>query len=501
MKTLERLIACTEVKSIIGNVNSEVSDITADSREVKKGSLFICLEGVHVDGHDYATVAADRGASVIIASKEINVSDLITVVYVEDPRKAMEDITPYFFDYPSKKMRMIAVTGTNGKTTTTHIIAHILRQQGYKVGVIGTLHWLINEEAYPIRNTTPDVITLQKILYRMEKAGVTHVSMEVSSHALSLNRIAGCEFDTAIFTNLTQDHLDYHKTMESYAETKARLFSLVSADKHSKPLKSGIINIDDSYATIMKSFVNKKTFCPVFTYGIENEADLQAINIKFSRQALSFDLKMDDITYSVHTKLVGRFNVYNTLAAIGAALSEGIRIDQIISALSTFTTVPGRFEIVDEGQPFTVIVDYAHTPDGLENILKTTREFTKGRIITVFGCGGDRDRKKRPIMGEIAALYSDIIIITSDNPRSEEPAFIISEIEDGVRKAINNGYVFSYEVLIDRRDAISHAIQIGKSGDTILIAGKGHETYQIIKDKIIHFDDREEARNIIRKCR
>ena len=210
---------------------------------------------------------------------------------------------------------------------------------------------------------------------------------------------------------------------------------------------------------------------------------------------------MDYITYSVHTKLVGRFNVYNTLAAIGAALSEGIRIDQIISALSTFTTVPGRFEIVDEGQPFTVIVDYAHTPDGLENILKTTREFTNGRIITVFGCGGDRDRKKRPIMGEIAALYSDIIIITSDNPRSEEPAFIISEIEDGVRKAINNGYVFSYEVLIDRRDAISHAIQIGKSGDTILIAGKGHETYQIIKDKIIHFDDREEARNIIRKCR
>lgn len=251
----------------------------------------------------------------------------------------------------------------------------------------------------------------------------------------------------------------------------------------------------------MKSFVNEKTFCPVFTYGIENEADLQAINIKFSRQALSFDLKMDDITYSVHTKLVGRFNVYNTLAAIGAALSEGIRIDQIISALSTFTTVPGRFEIVDEGQPFTVIVDYAHTPDGLENILKTTREFTKGRIITVFGCGGDRDRKKRPIMGEIAALYSDIIIITSDNPRSEEPAFIISEIEDGVRKAINNGYVFSYEVLIDRRDAISHAIQIGKSEDTILIAGKGHETYQIIKDKTIHFDDREEARDIIRKCR
>ncbi len=501
MKNLEKLLKCTDINYIVGDTNKEITDITADSREVKEGSLFICLDGVHVDGHNYAASAAQKGAAAIVASREIDVPEGTTVVYVTDTRKAMEDITPFYFDYPARRMRMIAVTGTNGKTTSTHIIAHILRKEGYKVGVIGTIHWLINDEEHPIHNTTPDVITLQKILFQMAEAGVTHVSMEVSSHALSLNRVAGVEFDTAVFTNLTEDHLDYHKTMENYAAAKARLFSLVSSDEHNKPLKSGIINADDPYAHVMKEAVHGKTFCPVFTYAIDHDADLRAVNIHFSSRASVFDLKMDGVTYTVHTNLAGRFNVYNTLAAIGAALSEGVRIDHIISALAEFQACPGRFELINEGQPFGVVVDYAHTPDGLENILKTAKEITKGRILVVFGCGGDRDRKKRPIMGAIAAKYSDIAIITSDNPRSEDPNFIISEVEDGVRQEAKNHPAFHYEVIADRRQAIERAIRLAEAEDIVLIAGKGHETYQILKDKTIHFDDREEARKAIRECK
>ena len=459
VKNLEKLLKCTDINYIVGDTNKEITDITADSREVKEGSLFICLDGVHVDGHNYAASAAQKGAAAIVASREIDVPEGTTVVYVTDTRKAMEDITPFYFDYPARRMRMIAVTGTNGKTTSTHIIAHILRKEGYKVGVIGTIHWLINDEEHPIHNTTPDVITLQKILFQMAEAGVTHVSMEVSSH------------------------------------------SLVSSDEHNKPLKSGIINADDPYAHVMKEAVHGKTFCPVFTYAIDHDADLRAVNIHFSSRASVFDLKMDGVTYTVHTNLAGRFNVYNTLAAIAAALSEGVRIDHIISALAEFQACPGRFELINEGQPFGVVVDYAHTPDGLENILKTAKEITKGRILVVFGCGGDRDRKKRPIMGAIAAKYSDIAIITSDNPRSEDPNFIISEVEDGVRQEAKNHPAFHYEVIAARRQAIERAIRLAEAEDIVLIAGKGHETYQILKDKTIHFDDREEARKAIRECK
>jgi UDP-N-acetylmuramoyl-L-alanyl-D-glutamate--2,6-diaminopimelate ligase len=499
VKILKELLQITEVKSVIGTQDKQILDITADSREVKEGSLFVCLTGVHVDGHSFAKSAAEHGAAAILAEKPVDVPEGTTVIYVGDVRKAMEDITPYFFDYPSRKMRMIGVTGTNGKTTSTHIIAHILRNEGYKVGVIGTIHWLIDDEEHPIHNTTPDVITLQKILYTMANAGVKYVSMEVSSHALSLNRVAGCEFDTAVFTNLTEDHLDYHKTMENYAKAKSILFQMVSAKTHYKNLKAAVVNTDDPWSSVMSDAAyNGPTFCPIISYGIEKPADLQAVHIKFTSHSASFDLKFQDNLYPVHTNLAGRFNVYNTLAAMASALAEGVHLDHIIRAISTFRSVPGRFELINEGQPFAVVVDYAHTPDGLENILKTAREITKGRIITVFGCGGDRDRKKRPIMGGIAARYSDIAVVTSDNPRSEDPKFIVSEVVEGVKEEAASHPDFKYEVLVDRREAIQRAIALAEADDIVLIAGKGHETYQILRDKTIHFDDREEARKAIR---
>lgn len=494
LKFLTDVLKQTTVESIEGDTNKEIYDVTADSRQVRSGSLFICLVGAHVDGHSFAAKAAENGASVIVASKPVQVPADTTVVYVKDTRKAMEDITPYFFDYPARKMRMIAVTGTNGKTTTTHIIAHILKHAGYKTGVIGTIHMLIGDKEYPTHNTTPDVVDLEKMLYQMVNEGVTHVCMEVSSHALVMGRVEGIEFDNASFTNLTEDHLDYHKTMENYAKAKAILFHKTSMIGQTKSNKSAHINIDVPYADVMEKAIDHRDVCPIFTYSIDKPSDLQATNIRFNANSSEFVLHTANGDYDIHTHLVGRFNVYNVLCAISASLGEGIPMEIIIGALKDFHAVPGRFELINEGQSFTVVVDYAHTPDGLENILKTAQEIKRGRIITVFGCGGDRDKMKRPIMGRIGAEYSDIVIVTSDNPRTEDPDMIVKEVAAGVEEVASQKKKLSYEILVNRRDAIRRAIAIAQAGDIVIIAGKGHENYQILKDKTIHFDDREEAR-------
>ena len=493
MKTLKDIISTLDVQQVQGNQNVSIQDITADSRAVKPNSLFIALDGATVDGHNYIDKAVDAGAVAVIVSKPVTVPADVCVITVDDTRQAMMVCVPYFFDYPANRMRMVGVTGTNGKTTTTHMIRHILKAQGHKVGVIGTVHIMIGDTSYPIHNTTPDVVDLQHILHQMVQENVEYCVMEVSSHALALGRVSGVEFDTAVFTNLTQDHLDFHKTFENYLAAKCKLFEQVSAPNQVKDNKGAVINIDDSYG----HRVIEKTTAPTITYSTLGKGTLNASDVHMSTKNSQYTVNYKGESYPVSMNTTGLFNVYNTLAAIGACLQEGISMEAIDTALKTFSSVPGRFELIEEGQDFAVVVDYAHTPDGLQNILETAKAIKENRIIIVFGCGGDRDATKRPIMGRIAAEYGDKIYVTSDNPRTEDPVQIVKDVEVGVKEALREGT--SYEVIVDRREAINHAIHDAKAGDIVIIAGKGHENYQILKNETIHFDDREEARKALKE--
>lgn len=493
MKTLKDIISTLDVQQVQGDQNVSIQDITADSRAVKPNSLFIALDGATVDGHNYIDKAVAAGAVAVIVSKPVTVPDDVCVITVSDTRQAMMVCVPYFFDYPANRMRMVGVTGTNGKTTTTHMIRHILKAQGHKVGVIGTVHIMIGDTSYPIHNTTPDVVDLQHILHQMVQENVEYCVMEVSSHALALGRVSGVEFDTAVFTNLTQDHLDFHKTFENYLAAKCKLFEQVSASDQVKDNKGAVINIDDSYG----HRVMEKTTAPTITYSTLGKGTLNASDVHMSTKNSQYTVNYKGESYPVSMNTTGLFNVYNTLAAIGACLQEGISMEAIDTALKTFSSVPGRFELIEEGQDFAVVVDYAHTPDGLQNILETAKAIKENRIIIVFGCGGDRDATKRPIMGRIAAEYGDKIYVTSDNPRTEDPVQIVKDVEVGAKEALRDGT--SYEVIVDRREAINHAIHDAKAGDIVIIAGKGHENYQILKNETIHFDDREEARKALKE--
>ena len=493
MKTLKDIISTLDVQQVQGDQNVSIQDITADSRAVKLNSLFIALDGATVDGHNYIDKAVAAGAVAVIVSKPVTVPDDVCVITVSDTRQAMMVCVPYFFDYPANRMRMVGVTGTNGKTTTTHMIRHILKAQGHKVGVIGTVHIMIGDTSYPIHNTTPDVVDLQHILHQMVQENVEYCVMEVSSHALALGRVSGVEFDTAVFTNLTQDHLDFHKTFENYLAAKCKLFEQVSASDQVKDNKGAVINIDDSYG----HRVMEKTTAPTITYSTLGKGTFNASDVHMSTKNSQYTVNYKGESYPVSMNTTGLFNVYNTLAAIGACLQEGISMEAIDTALKTFSSVPGRFELIEEGQDFAVVVDYAHTPDGLQNILETAKAIKENRIIIVFGCGGDRDATKRPIMGRIAAEYGDKIYVTSDNPRTEDPVQIVKDVEVGVKEALRDGT--SYEVIVDRREAINHAIHDAKAGDIVIIAGKGHENYQILKNETIHFDDREEARKALKE--
>ena len=490
--TIEQLVSVLNNVEVKGDVNKEIEFITHDSRRVRKNTLFVCICGTRVDGNKFIPQAIEAGACAIMTEKDVEVPADITVIKVPNMREAMELAVPYFYDYPGKKMRMIGVTGTNGKTSSTYMLRDILRKASYKVGVIGTIKIMIEDEEMPIHNTTPDVIDLQEILDKMYKQNIDYVVMEVSSHALDMNRIAGCEYDTAMFTNLTQDHLDYHKTMENYALAKAKLFDSLSASNLVKTNKNAVINLDDELGS--KTMI-EHTKCNLITYGIKNDAVLKAENVEIKASGASFDVKYKDDCVHFDLKVTGMFNVYNILGVIGVALAEKISFDIIKETLEAFEAVAGRFELVRQGQDFSVIVDYAHTPDGLENVLKTAREIAKKRLIVVFGCGGDRDRTKRPIMGRIAAQLADVVIATSDNPRTEDPEFILSEVEAGVLPALHGNF---HEKITDRRTAIFRAIELAQKDDIVLIAGKGHENYQILKTGTIHFDDKEVAIEAIR---
>ncbi|WP_274363323.1 UDP-N-acetylmuramoyl-L-alanyl-D-glutamate--2,6-diaminopimelate ligase [Paenibacillus thermotolerans] len=476
---------------IIGDDNTEVTGVTADSRHVTPGCLFICVPGYTVDGHDYAEAAANQGAAALVVERELPLH--LPQLVVRDAKRAMARIASRMYGYPSRELKVIGVTGTNGKTTTAMLIEGILSAAGFETGLMGTVRTKVGGVTKESKNTTADALALQSTFRSMRDAGAQYCVMEVSSHALEQGRVIGTDFRTAVFTNLTQDHLDYHGTMEQYAAAKELFFArLGNAEENHGPGKFAVLNADDPVHARYK----RVTAAETITYGIDSEADVRASDIRMSAQGTSFRLSSFAGDAYVNVKLIGKFNVYNALAAIAATLAERLPLAAVVAALESIPGVEGRVEPVDAGQPFAVLVDYAHTPDGLLNVLNTVNEIKRGRVITVFGCGGDRDKTKRPIMGRIAAERSDYAIVTSDNPRSEHPESIMRDIEAGILEA--GVERTRYELIADRKRAIEKAVEMAGPEDVVLIAGKGHETYQIIGGATYEFDDRAVAREAIR---
>lgn len=451
--------------------DTEIVSITCDSRRVEPGCLFVCIVGTAVDGHIYAEAAQAAGAAVVVTQRDMG---LHTQLVAENTRMAWAQICANWFGHPATRLKMIGVTGTNGKTTTTTLIKSMLEYTGHKVGLIGTIHNLIGDRVLPARHTTPDPYDLQSLLALMVVEGCDYCVMEVSSHALHQRRVAGCVYELGVFTNLTQDHLDYHGTMEDYMLAKKELFSL----SH-----KGIVNMDDAWAEAISDGVP----CPLTTYSAKNDAaDYVARNIRYRADGVDFELVGIGQIGRVNMKIPGQFSVYNGLCAATVCLALGMEFDTVVAALSAAEGVKGRAEVVPTGRDFTVVIDYAHTPDGLDNICRTLKECCSGRLVTLFGCGGDRDKTKRPLMGAVAADLSDYLVVTSDNPRSEDPAAIIEDILVGLQEKTT-----PYTVVENRVEAIHWAIAHAQPGDTILLAGKGHETYQILATETIHLDERE----------
>ena len=475
-----------------GNLDVSVNAITDDSRAVSTRSLFVAVKGEQVDGHDFIPAAVRAGMVALVSQHPVCEASFPSV-RVEDSRKALGLLGSRFYGDPSSHIRMIGVTGTNGKTTTTYICKALLEALGHSVGLIGTVAYQIGAKTIPATHTTPGALELQQLLATMVTGGCATAVMEVSSHALAQDRTSGCEYDVAVFSNLTQDHLDFHKTMEEYFQAKLRLFTGLAGGR--KTNKRAIINIDDPYG----NRIGECCSAPVWTYALKAKADLRAEAVRLSLQGTTFTAATPVGSFPIETHLVGEHNIYNLLAAIGVALHEGATPDHIRQAVAKVVNVPGRFERVVAGQPFTVAVDYAHTEDALVRLLAAAQALKTGRIITVFGCGGDRDRGKRPKMGEAAVRYSDVVILTSDNPRTEDPLSILEQVEVGVIEALRQRPHVQYRKVPDRREAIEEAVRQAQSADMVLIAGKGHEDYQIIGTKKIHFDDREVARDAIKR--
>jgi UDP-N-acetylmuramoyl-L-alanyl-D-glutamate--2,6-diaminopimelate ligase len=465
--------------------DAQVSGIASDSRLVKPGDLFIAYRGFEADGHDFIAPALANGAAAVLLDDPRHEGAIEGVPWarVEDARTACAEVAASFFGSPSDELLLVGVTGTNGKTTTTFLIEAILSAAGKRGAVIGTLGYGPVDALTEAPRTTPDAIELQRSLREMVDAGVEGVAMEVSSHSLVLHRPWRCAFDVGVFTNLTQDHLDFHESIEAYLEAKLLLFTEY-AEASAKPM-TGAVNFDDPFGPA----IAERASCPVLSYGTGEGCDVRAVGAQFSGRGSSFELHLPSGRARVELGLPGIFNVQNALAAAAAAEAMGIAPDAIADGLSAMRAVPGRFEAVDAGQPFAIIVDYAHTPDALENVLRAARELSPRKLICVFGCGGDRDPDKRPKMGRVATELADFTVITSDNPRSEDPLAIIEAIAAGAV-----GEAYSTEP--DRRSAIAMAVEMAEAGDIVLIAGKGHETYQIFADRTIDFDDRKVAREL-----
>jgi UDP-N-acetylmuramoyl-L-alanyl-D-glutamate--2,6-diaminopimelate ligase len=491
---LEALCGRIDVLEQRGDMNCQIHAITDDSRVVTGGSLFVAVKGERVDGHEFVDRAIKAGAVAVVAQASVALGSL-PFVRVNDSRKALGLLGSRFHGNPSAHLKMIGVTGTNGKTTTTYLCKGLLEGIGRRVGLIGTVGYQIGQETLPASHTTPGALDLQELLAKMVERGLTTAVMEVSSHALALDRTSGCEYDVAVFTNLTQDHLDFHRTMDEYCEAKLRLFAGLAGGQ--KAGKRAIVNLDDPRGGTVRAACP----VPVWGYAIQNQADLKAESMRLSLSGTTFTAATPAGSFPVESRLVGEHNVYNLLGAIGVALYDGATTDQIREAAAHITNVPGRFERISSGQDFTVVVDYAHTEDALLRLLTAAQTLKTDRIITVFGCGGDRDRGKRPKMGRAAVEYSDVVILTSDNPRTEDPMVILHEVEIGVRDALVHRKHVQYHLVPDRREAIGVAIREARQGDMVLIAGKGHEDYQIIGTRKFHFDDREVAREAIQQLR
>ena len=470
-----------KLKELLPEINSEITvkGITCDSREVKEGYAFICINGIDADGHNFAKKAIENGAIAVICERDLSLENQFII---KDTRKAYAIMSANWFGNPSKKLKLIGITGTNGKTSTTYIIKNILETLGHKTGLIGTIQNMIGDKIIESKNTTPSCYELNRLFAEMLKEGCEYAVMEVSSHALDQKRVFGLEFEIGIFTNLTQDHLDYHKTMENYFIAKKKLFSMC---------KTALINADDKYSDEMA----KELTCKIITYSAKNDTSTYtAKSINYKPKGVDYELVGFGIIGRIKIGIPGRFTVYNSLASALCVMELGFSLQDVSEAISKVKGIKGRAEIVPTNTDYTVVIDYAHTPDGLLNILSTFKDCPKNRLVVVFGCGGDRDATKRPIMGEIAARNSDFVIVTSDNPRTEEPLSIIKDITLGMKNTVT-----PYKVVVNRAEAIKYALDNAKTGDIIILAGKGHETYQILDYGTIHLDEREIVADILKE--
>ena len=456
---------------------AEVTGLTCDSRKVSPGDLYFCLPGLRVDGHSFAQQAADKGAAALVVERKLPVE--LPQVLVEDARAAMSYMAQCFYGYPARGMRGVGITGTKGKTTTSFLVREIARHAGYKVGLMGTVCTSIGDKEEPASLTTPDPIDVQSLLARMRDAGCDFYVMEVSAHALDLRKLVGMQFDQGVFTNFSQDHLDYFGTMETYRKAKEKFFTPFY-------IRHAVVNADDEAAPHMLGKVETTTF------GVSKPADAYANDIEIHESGVSFVMSWKDVRLPLHLHISGIFNVYNSMAAAVACLEMGMDPEKVKEGLEAVTVVPGRIEPLPTHTPYRVILDYAHSPASLESILKTIREFTRGRLICLFGCGGGRDKEKRPIMGEISGRLADFSILTSDNPRLEQPMDILNAIEAGIKPT-----GAPYVVIENRREAIRYAMQMGKPGDVIVLAGKGHETYQDIGGQKLPFDEKVVVRELL----
>lgn len=484
------LLESLVVKDVEGGAAGEVTGLAYHSSRVQPGNLFFSLAGRQGEGWRYAREAVERGARAVVVDQNCPVEGM-PIIRVPNVRLALALMADRFFGYPSSRFKLIGVTGTNGKTTTTHMIDALFRERGEVTGLLGTVGYRIGEEKLPPLATTPEAPDLQELLSRLAQIKATCVTMEVSSHALEQHRVTGCRFDVAVLTNITGEHLDFHQTFEAYRDAKTRLFARLGWGgtlKTNAPL--AILNADDPCF----EYVARWSAGQIITYGIFNRADVRAVEVQPVAEGMVFNVESFTGKLEMVIPLKGRFNVYNALAATAVGLAGGLSLEEIGRTLSRFQGVPGRFETVEAGQDYTVIVDYAHTPDGLENVIKAARDLTSGRIITVFGCGGERDRSKRALMGETAGRLSDLAIVTDDNPRGEDPLQIIQEVVPGLQRFRP---AEGYRIITDRREAIKAALEEAGPGDLVLIAGKGHESEQIYRDRVIPFSDRQVARELI----
>ncbi len=487
--------------TISASYDPDIKSIHYNSKEVQKGGLFVAIKGLVADGHNYIDDAVKNGAAVIITEKPVEINNAV-VFCVTDTRKALAIIAATFHNNPSNGINIIGITGTNGKTTISYLLENIFIKAGFSTGVIGTINYRYANKEFPNPMTTPESLDLQKILFEMKNAGVTHVIMEISSHAIDLDRIEGCNINTAIFTNLTHDHLDYHETMESYWDCKKKLFTeFLPLSSKTKKI-TAVINNKNDYG---KELVNILSYPVLSTGGVDS--DIKPFNVSLTINGIEASISTPEGDFDINSSIIGEHNLENILNAVGAAIASGIALSTIKAGIED-VNVPGRLEKIINNRKFSVFVDYAHTPDALKNVLSTIKPLTPGKVICVFGCGGDRDNSKRPQMGKIAETHSDRIIVTSDNPRSENPDIIINQILKGIKgkKFTGGSEEFSkninsklHYIEPDRHKAIKYSINSAQKGDSVLIAGKGHETYQITNTGTIDFDDRKEAKVALEK--